>query len=451
MQAQEDLLMIAVATSLLLILATTIFLFRHSLKWLLQRVIASATDHPRSSSQIDSLHASAYEISESQDVPDGWFTGAKVFSLERRAIFATTWLCITHISHFQRPGDYLTFNISDYPFFLIMGKDSILRGFHNVCRHRAYTVTRKPVGSSLVLGCRYHGWSYDTKGRLTKAPKFDDIPSFKREENNLYQIWVKTDNNGFIFVNFQGDWSVQDPDMTGLAQFANSAHISSISSMVEFWQAEGDFNWKLASLLFEASNDHPFVGYKPKASLLTRLFDVRYQQQATCQPSSISALRSIPGTNLWCMTVVEPLSATRSSLRRTLYSTTPTDKHCISRKLIDDVHNDFRADLQSLIQKQIDVTASTSSVELNTTMTPSQTRLLEQIEAHLKRERKAGTQIFPAAQSTADKDGNSSASGVAERRKISSPIPSTSHHPQPISQTIGSRTKPTLNSMPRPR
>lgn len=144
-----------------------------------------------------------------------------------------------------------------------MGKDSVLRGFHNVCRHRAYTVTRKPAGSSLVLasrlhaqsrttltsqqGCRYHGWSYDTKGKLTKAPKFDDIPSFKREENNLYQIWVKTDDNGFVFINFQGDWSVQDPDTRGLAEFANSSKISFASSMVDFWQAEGEFNWKLAS------------------------------------------------------------------------------------------------------------------------------------------------------------------------------------------------------------
>lgn len=172
-------------------------------------------------------------------------------------------MCITHISHFRRPGDYLTFNISDYPFFLILGKDFKLRGFHNVCRHRAYTVTRKPVGSSLVVvslsgnrslpfltlhkkSCRYHGWSYDTKGKLTKAPKFDGIPGFKREENSLYQIWVKTDVNGFVFVNFDADWGVQEPDTKGLAKFARSSRISPASFMVSFWQAEGQFNWKLA-------------------------------------------------------------------------------------------------------------------------------------------------------------------------------------------------------------
>jgi hypothetical protein len=58
---------------------------------------------------------------------------------------------------------------------------------------------------------------------------------------------VKTDDNGFVFVNFQGDWSVKDPDTRGLASFASSSKISPASSMVAFWQAEGDFNWKLAS------------------------------------------------------------------------------------------------------------------------------------------------------------------------------------------------------------
>ncbi|QDS72416.1 hypothetical protein FKW77_009061 [Venturia effusa] len=408
----------AVAVSFLILLATALFLSRHSIEWMLQQVITPAVSHSQSCSQIKSSHATAYEVSTSRDVPEGWFTDATVFALERRAIFATTWLCITHTSHFQRPGDYLTFNISDYPFFLIMGKDLILRGFHNVCRHRAYSVTRKPIGSSLVLGCRYHGWSYDTKGRLTKAPKFDDIPSFKREENNLYQIWVKTDGNGFVFVNFQGDWSVQDPDTRGLTQFANSFNISSASSMVEFWQAEGDFNWKFASSLFEASDNRPFIGHGPKASLFARLFWARKTPRATCQPSSISALRAIPGTDLWFMTVVEPLSATRSSIRRTLYTSQPASKKATDQKLIDDVRDDFEADLQSLNHKQTQLTTLLTSTAGDDIMTPFQLRLLDQIEAHLKQERKAGTQIFPAAQTVPDKDGNSSTGGVAERCKL---------------------------------
>jgi phenylpropionate dioxygenase-like ring-hydroxylating dioxygenase large terminal subunit len=59
--------------------------------------------------------------------------------------------------------------LAEFPILIILGKDHIIRAFHNVCRHRAYTITKKPAGSSLVLGCRYHGWSYDTKGNLVKV------------------------------------------------------------------------------------------------------------------------------------------------------------------------------------------------------------------------------------------------------------------------------------------
>ena len=158
-----------------------------------------------------------------------------------------TWLCITHVSHFSKAGDYLSFKIADFPFFLIMGKDNVLRGFHNVCRHRAYEVTRKVMGSSLVLGCRYHGWSYDTKGNLTKAPQFDAVPGFKKEDNGLFQIWVRTDPNGFVFVNLDAKWDVFDPPTEGLNAFAEHCGASRTSKYVAFWQTEANMNWKQAS------------------------------------------------------------------------------------------------------------------------------------------------------------------------------------------------------------
>jgi phenylpropionate dioxygenase-like ring-hydroxylating dioxygenase large terminal subunit len=160
-----------------------------------------------------------------------------------------TWLCVTHVSHFQKSGDYLSFKIADFPFFLIMGKDNILRGFHNVCRHRAYEVTRKPMGSSLVLGCRYHGWIYDTKGNLTKAPEFDQVHGFRREDNGLFQIWVRTNPNGFVFVNFDAKWEVFDPPTMGLDAFAKYCGASKQSKYIAFWQTEANMNWKQASEL----------------------------------------------------------------------------------------------------------------------------------------------------------------------------------------------------------
>lgn len=105
-------------------------------------------------------------------------------------------MCIAHSSNFAKRGDYISFEIANFPILIILGKDNIIRAFHNVCRHRAYTITKKPSGSSLILGCRYHGWSYDTKGNLVKAPQFDGIDGFDKSDNGLFKIHTCTDRSG---------------------------------------------------------------------------------------------------------------------------------------------------------------------------------------------------------------------------------------------------------------
>ena len=57
-------------------------------------------------------------------------------------------------------------------------------------------------GSSTVLGCKYHGWSYNTEGKLTKAPQFDNIPGFVKEKNGLHKIHSHVTEQGLIFINF---------------------------------------------------------------------------------------------------------------------------------------------------------------------------------------------------------------------------------------------------------
>ncbi|KAJ3337232.1 hypothetical protein HDU93_001422 [Gonapodya sp. JEL0774] len=131
-------------------------------------------------------------------------------------------LYATHRSSFKKAGDYKKFELAGYPIYLHLGQDGIVRGFHNICRHRAFPVVppNKESGNTLVLGCKYHGWSYNTKGELTKAPMFENVESFKREENSLYPIHVhEMKPQGFIFVNFtEGDVEPFDESHKGLAE-----------------------------------------------------------------------------------------------------------------------------------------------------------------------------------------------------------------------------------------
>ena len=93
-------------------------------------------------------------------LPSLWYRSPALYELERRAIFSKQWLLTTHKNRLQKAGDYLRYDIAGFPFFLIKGRDGEIRGFHNVCRHRAYPVIRPEVedsGTKSILACYYHG------------------------------------------------------------------------------------------------------------------------------------------------------------------------------------------------------------------------------------------------------------------------------------------------------
>lgn len=120
-----------------------------------------------------------------------------------------------------------------------------------MCRHRAYTIARKETGSSTVLGCRYHGWSYDTTGRLVKAPQFDDIPGFNRSENSLFEIHTHSTEHGYVFVNLNAAEPVAFDNSTHLAleDFARTAGAGSKSELVAGQTLTGEFNWKYGGMI----------------------------------------------------------------------------------------------------------------------------------------------------------------------------------------------------------
>ncbi|KAG9091721.1 hypothetical protein FRC07_011796, partial [Ceratobasidium sp. 392] len=99
--------------------------------------------------------------------------------------------------------DYLKLELAGYSYFVILTKEGNYNAFHNVCRHRAFPLVHKDTGSSTVIGCKYHGWSYSpSTGSLIKAPKFNTVPTFKPSENSLFRIRTHVTSAGFIFVNF---------------------------------------------------------------------------------------------------------------------------------------------------------------------------------------------------------------------------------------------------------
>jgi phenylpropionate dioxygenase-like ring-hydroxylating dioxygenase large terminal subunit len=178
-------------------------------------------------------------------LPASWWFSQEIFELEKRAIFSKAWLYAAHASTFKKTGDYYAYNVMGIQFFLIKSKTGEVKAFHNVCRHRAYPVVRKQKGSAIVLGCLYHGWSYNTDGDLTKAPHFDKIQGFDKKLNSLYPIHTHVTDQGLIFVNFD---SSENPTpfhefYKGLEEEFREYDFSDYEYHMSY-ELDGQFNWK---------------------------------------------------------------------------------------------------------------------------------------------------------------------------------------------------------------
>jgi phenylpropionate dioxygenase-like ring-hydroxylating dioxygenase large terminal subunit len=186
-------------------------------------------------------------------IPASWYLAPEIFQLERRAIFSRRWLFMTHESRIPDPGDFLRYELADFDFLIIRDRQKEIRSFHNVCRHRAYSVVEKDVGNAKILSCRYHGWSYGLDGSLAKAPKYDVLDGFQKERNALFPIHVKVDSNGFIWINLDGQpepeipWRESFDGVDQQARFEQQQIDFSKYSLDHTYQLEARYNWKMAS------------------------------------------------------------------------------------------------------------------------------------------------------------------------------------------------------------
>jgi len=124
-------------------------------------------------------------------IPARWYTTGEFSILERDRVFAGAWLCVGRSDLVEKPGDFFTADVAGEPILVVRGEDGLVRGFFNVCRHRAARVVQEHCGRLDRLRCPYHAWTYDLTGRLRGVPEFDGVANFNREENGLHKVHVE--------------------------------------------------------------------------------------------------------------------------------------------------------------------------------------------------------------------------------------------------------------------
>ncbi|BCS17823.1 putative iron-sulfur cluster-binding protein [Aspergillus puulaauensis] len=362
------------------VLAGLIFLYRARTSSTTPKTIPSPSPPPSPAADI---------VSKESDFPPDWLASNQLFELERRAIFSKTWIPLTHKTHFPSSGSYHTYTLASIPILLIKGKDHRIRAFHNVCRHRAYAVATRESGTSTVLGCRYHGWSYNANGRLIRAPHFDGVQGFERGENGLFEVGVRVGGEGVVWVNM-GDCEDEKE---------KEGDLSLRTRWIGGGKLEGGFNWKGAlrtgylvdslglETLVSGSFIQSLLGYfLPKAES-THLFPNMF-------------IFTLPSSGCWLSLSFIPASERVTSVRYDLYGAVNTKDEPAQAALgaIEEKVKSTISKLEMEYQSCFNTTGHPTSIlqRLDLEHSDTQKQILSLLKAHSKLEKSHGAEIYPA-------------------------------------------------------
>ena len=189
-----------------------------------------------------------------------YYTDPAIFEKEMKGLLARTWQFAGHVSQVRNAGDYFTFEIAGESLFCIRGRDGELRTFYNVCQHRAHQMV-EGSGSTRVVVCPYHAWTYELSGELRAGPNTKAVPGFDRSKICLTSVRTEI-FHGFIFVNLDDNAAPMDEWYPGvreeLADYV--PHIDSLAP-IEWVEIPEKCNWKVSvenySECYHCSLNHP--------------------------------------------------------------------------------------------------------------------------------------------------------------------------------------------------
>ena len=172
--------------------------------------------------------------------PSSWY--AHFHDLEREAVFFNGWIAAS-VSPVG-VGDYATGEVLGQPYLLTRGTTGddddggggddgdgggggALRAFFNVCTHAGSCLvgpwTRGERISPALVGectrgvehrrfkCPYHGWEYNTRGKLLKATNVRGMKDFKARSFDLRSIRIRS-LGPIAFLNFGEEHENDDDD-----------------------------------------------------------------------------------------------------------------------------------------------------------------------------------------------------------------------------------------------
>ena len=143
------------------------------------------------------------DIARASTLPKRFYVGNQFPAEERARIFSSTWQVVGRSDQVSQSGDYFTTDLAGEPLLVVRGSDGTLRGFFNVCKHRAGPPATG-CGSRKLFRCGYHGWTYSLDGQLLNAPECEGAIDFEASRFSLTPFHV-AEWSGLVLANLSSD------------------------------------------------------------------------------------------------------------------------------------------------------------------------------------------------------------------------------------------------------
>ncbi len=189
------------------------------------------------------------------------FVDEEVYRAEQSRIFGRCWLFVAHESQLARPGDFLTTTMGEESVIATRDPESRLRVFLNSCRHRGARVCRVDRGHTRMFHCPYHGWSYDTRGKLRGVPQLESAyhGDLDLDAWGLIEVPRVESFCGLIFACFNAEAQPLRDYLSEIGWYLElilrrTAGGTYALPGVHRWILPG--NWKLAAEQFAGDNYH---------------------------------------------------------------------------------------------------------------------------------------------------------------------------------------------------
>ena len=129
------------------------------------------------------------------------YTDQAFFNREMEKMWSQVWQFACREEHVAHPGDYFVYDIGKYSIVIVRTESGALRAYHNSCLHRGTQLKpRASLGTSTVIQCPYHGWTWNLDGVLVELPCEWEFPHVDPDDMQLEQARVDTWNS-LVFVN----------------------------------------------------------------------------------------------------------------------------------------------------------------------------------------------------------------------------------------------------------